>query len=1004
MSAQTQAQPQSQALNHQTMSQRELRAFQEWGPSTIHARSSSPPKNPVQNQNQGQGQGQNQNQGQGQGQNQNQSRGQIPNGNSNNNANANSNAPKQASQTTHRRRNGRNNRARASSIFDEWKAQATQEDSKRKSNGATGDNNIDHKNNNGDGSSKNEVLNKKETSTGGLSAVSSCTGPASSTVGRSEGQGQGQAVASKPAAGQPGFEGSRRGRGRRNSQAQRSSGAASTDGPKKVVNGKNSGVAASTGAVGSSGLSSSSTAADSRPQFGKDVKDTLAHQQSSGAASIDNGLKKVSGQENNAVDSAGLPAGSSGLPASSTASQHSVASGSAGAKTISQPGRGRKDSRARQQSSASADNETKKAASNGDSGDTGFPGSAPVSSTASRPDNQPAAVTGPRSQSGRNRRDSHIRQKHDPSSSTNGPKKAQEKDATISAGAPLNSTTGSSEPHPSAGQSAAFPGSEKANGRSQSEKNGKDTRQGVSKSISARDESKKSVNSKVSGTNASTSSSARSSYSAPVTSTVGRSGGLPVPEEAKGRSQSKMNDKNARQGASESVSTNGELKNAVSSKESSTVTSASSSATSTVGRSEGQPVVAGSKKPENRTQTGSDKKDSHSRQEFGSKKVVSKESVAGSPDGSSNTLPVGPIAATTGPRPQSGTDEKGVRVHQKPEYVSIEKKVVSSKNRSAAAISTRLSANAPSFVPGSSTFGHPHGHQPGAAPGSRERDSRSQLRSKDAGQGTSASISTENASKEAVSTKESGVAIAGSLNSTTDCPRVQPTVSSVGSDSAENCSQPEDDWKDCRTCQDSGSVPTDDAPKKVASSKESGTAASVSSSAGFSNLSSVRSSTCQSEGQVATVAGSEGQKNCPQSGKDKENAHQGSSEKGGSYNSKLTGYNIGYDKLTWPFPDQAQKNKACPLPPKPNIESINRRVSTSPDKKSERRVQYSAQDVRSLDYQAPSGAFLNSNQLARLSEGVKMPPKHTVYFLPSFVEDPWKGLKSVEIGCLSRFW
>lgn len=999
MSAQTQAQAQSQALNHQTMSQRELRAFQEWGPSTIHVRSSSPPKNPVQNQHQGQGQGQSQ------------SRGQIPNGNNNANANSNSNAPKQASQTTHRRRNGRHNRARASSIFDEWKAQATQEDSKRKSNGATGDNKIDHKNNNGDGSSENEALSKKDTATvttGGLSAVSSATGPASSTVGRPEGQGQ--AATGKHAADQPGFEGSRRGKGRRNSQAQRSSGATSTDGPKKVANGKNGSVAASAGAVGPSGLSGSSTAADSRSQSGKDVKDSLAHQQSSRAVSTNNGLKKAKGQESNAVDSAGLSVGSSGLPASSTAGQHSVASGFAGAKTSSQPGRGRKDSRARQQSSASVDNEMKKVAGNGNSGDTGLLGFAPVSSTASRPDNQPASVAGPRSQSGRNRRDSHSRQKHEPTSTTNGPKKAQEKDATTSAGAPLNSTFGPSETHPSAGLSAVLPVSEKANGRSQSEKNGKDTRQGFSISISAKDESKKTVSSKKSSTNASASLSARSSYSVPVTSTVGRSGGPPVSEEAKGRSQPKTNDKNARQGASESVSTNGELKNAASSKESGTVTSADSPATSTVGRSEGQPVVADSKKPENRSQTESGKKDSHSRQESGLKKVVSKENAAGSPDGPSNTLPVGPIAATTGSRSQSGADEKGAHVHPKPEYVSIEgKKVVSSKNSSTAATSTGLSANAPSFVPGRSTFGHPHGQQPGAAPASGERDGRSQLRSKDAGQGASVSISTEDALKAAVSAKESGVAIAGSLNSlslnsTTDRPGVQPTVAAVGSDSAENCSQPEDDWKDCRTCQDSGPVSTDDAPKEVANSKESGTAASVSLSAGSPNLSSVRSSTCQSEGQAATVAGSEEQKNCPQSEKDKKDAHQGSSEKGGWHNSKLMGCNLGYHKLTWPFPDQAQKNKTCSLPPKPNNESINRRVSASPDKKPEKRVQYSAQDVRSQDYQAPSGAFLNSNQLARLSEGVKLPPRHTVYFLPSFVEDPWKGLKSVKIGCLSRFW
>src|SRR5699024_2798139 len=130
----------------------------------------------------------------------------------------------------------------------------------------------------------------------------------------------------------------------------------------------------------------------------------------------------------------------------------------------------------------------------------------------SRPDNQPAAVAAPRSQSGKKRRDSHTRQKYEPTSTANGPKKAQEKDATIPPGAPLNFTSGPSESHPSARQSAAFHGSGKANGRSQSEKNGRDTCQGVSKSTSAKDESKKSVISKNSSTNASASSSARFLY------------------------------------------------------------------------------------------------------------------------------------------------------------------------------------------------------------------------------------------------------------------------------------------------------------------------------------------------------------------------------------------------------------------------------------------------------------------------------------------------------------
>lgn len=49
-------------------------------------------------------------------------------------------------------------------------------------------------------------------------------------------------------------------------------------------------------------------------------------------------------------------------------------------------------------------------------------------------------------------------------------------------------------------------------------------------------------------------------------------------------------------------------------------------------------------------------------------------------------------------------------------------------------------------------------------------------------------------------------------------------------------------------------------------------------------------------------------------------------------------------------------------------------------------------------YLAPCGKRISKIMLTRLAEGIKYPLRGTtVYFLPSFVEDPWEGLKPVKI-------
>lgn len=118
------------------MSEREHRVFEEWGPRTLPPRSFSPLKTRPQNQTQTQSSGLNQGQGQGQGRGQGQGQGSV-----NANATTSTNAPKRTAQITNKRRYGRKGRNRASSVFDDWKAQAQRDDNgcggKDKDEGAT---------------------------------------------------------------------------------------------------------------------------------------------------------------------------------------------------------------------------------------------------------------------------------------------------------------------------------------------------------------------------------------------------------------------------------------------------------------------------------------------------------------------------------------------------------------------------------------------------------------------------------------------------------------------------------------------------------------------------------------------------------------------------------------------------------------------------------------------------------------------------------------------------
>ncbi|PTU21300.1 hypothetical protein P175DRAFT_0500202 [Aspergillus ochraceoroseus IBT 24754] len=44
---------------------------------------------------------------------------------------------------------------------------------------------------------------------------------------------------------------------------------------------------------------------------------------------------------------------------------------------------------------------------------------------------------------------------------------------------------------------------------------------------------------------------------------------------------------------------------------------------------------------------------------------------------------------------------------------------------------------------------------------------------------------------------------------------------------------------------------------------------------------------------------------------------------------------------------------------------------------------------------APNGSLISKEELVKLSAGLRLDNTDTVYFLPSFIEEPWKGMKAV---------
>lgn len=58
---------------------------------------------------------------------------------------------------------------------------------------------------------------------------------------------------------------------------------------------------------------------------------------------------------------------------------------------------------------------------------------------------------------------------------------------------------------------------------------------------------------------------------------------------------------------------------------------------------------------------------------------------------------------------------------------------------------------------------------------------------------------------------------------------------------------------------------------------------------------------------------------------------------------------------------------------------------------------------RHQGYTAHTGTYFSLRELAKLSRGLKIPNGDTVYFRPSFVEDPWNNMPAIKTHCLSRY-
>lgn len=221
-----------------------------------------------------------------------------------------------------------------------------------------------------------------------------------------------------------------------------------------------------------------------------------------------------------------------------------------------------------------------------------------------------------------------------------------------------------------------------------------------------------------------------------------------------------------------------------------------------------------------------------------------------------------------------------------------------------------------------------------------------------------------------------------------------PSPSEIQSAAVSPNSQPEAAMENSRVHQKAEHKPTERQPKKT-ESNNGGTTEMPASHSGTS----VGSSAGQPEGKPAVAAGSDEVKDDTLQGKKGRNT-QLSSESTSAGESKAPIRQNAAQQLITFCPAQIPENKPSQPISKGPKANADRRVSTTVNKKSDKRAV--SRQHEQEGYTAPNGTFLNKNQLARLADGIKNSNGDTAYFQPSFIEDPWAGMKPVKIPCSRR--
>jgi len=164
---------------------------------------------------------------------------------------------------------------------------------------------------------------------------------------------------------------------------------------------------------------------------------------------------------------------------------------------------------------------------------------------------------------------------------------------------------------------------------------------------------------------------------------------------------------------------------------------------------------------------------------------------------------------------------------------------------------------------------------------------------------------------------------------------------------------------------------------------------------------SVGFSVSQPDNQPTVAAGSSEAKDDTLQGKTGKDT-QRSSESASARESKAPIRLKAARELIISCPAQAPENKLSQLILKAPKADANRRAPTTVHMELDKRA--ISRQHEQEGYMAPNGEFLNKNQLARYAEGMRIRHKDTVYFQPSFIEDPWAGMKPVTIPCSRRYW